>query len=222
MKLLKYLVIISACIQLSACAHDTNFETEKKEISKKREPRTFDILGNTDGENEINYDKYAAATRFSDETYKVRGQTYSPVININYSESGTASWYGGKFHGRKTSSGVVFDKNLYTAAHRTLPIPSVVRVVNLDNHRSALVVINDRGPFKGGKKRIIDLSKKAAEHLGMMQQGVGRVKVEYLYEDTKQLLAKLSTEERGKAMAAYQHALTTQMAKNDLSKKHRS
>jgi rare lipoprotein A len=209
-------------MQLTACAHDPSFTPVKKEVSKKKEPRTFDVLGNTEGENEINYDKYAEATRFSDKSYTVRGQTYTPVINIDHKEKGTASWYAGKFHGQKTASGVTFDKNLYTAAHRTLPLPSVVRVVNLDNQRSVLVVVNDRGPFRGGKNRIIDLSKKAAEHLGMMQQGIGRVQVEYLYDNTKQLLAKLSTEERGKAMAAYQHALTSQMATSNLSKKHKS
>lgn len=222
MKLFRYLIIIFACVQLTACAHDANLEPAKKEVSKKRDPLTFDVLGNTEGENEINYDQYAEATRFSDDSYKVRGRTYTPIINIDYKEKGMASWYGGKFHGRKTASGVKFDKNLYTAAHNSLPIPSVVRVVNLDNQRSVLVVVNDRGPFRGGKKRIIDLSKRAAEHLDMMQQGIGRVKVEYLYDDTKQLLAKLSPEERGKAMAAYQRALTSQMAKSDLSKRHGS
>jgi rare lipoprotein A len=86
---------------------------------------------------------------------------------------GFASWYGGKFHGRLTSSGEVFDTNDMTAAHKTLPFGTIVRVTNQDNGRTALVKINDRGPFVEG--RIIDLSRAAAERLDMVGQGVARV-----------------------------------------------
>jgi rare lipoprotein A len=86
---------------------------------------------------------------------------------------GLASWYGGKFHGRLTSSGEVFNTNEMTAAHRTLPFGTIVKVINLDNGRSAIVKINDRGPFVEG--RIIDLSRAAAEEIGMVGQGVARV-----------------------------------------------
>ena len=86
---------------------------------------------------------------------------------------GFASWYGGKFHGRLTSSGEVFDTNDMTAAHRTLPFGTVVKVTNQDNGKSTLVKINDRGPFVEG--RIIDLSRAAAEQLDMVDQGVARV-----------------------------------------------
>ncbi len=86
---------------------------------------------------------------------------------------GLASWYGGKFHGRRTSSGEVFDTNEMTAAHKTLPFGTMVKVTNMDNGMSAVVKINDRGPFIDG--RVIDLSRAAAEQIGMVGQGVARV-----------------------------------------------
>jgi rare lipoprotein A len=94
-------------------------------------------------------------------------------------QRGKASWYGGKFHGRKTASGERFDQNALTAAHRTLPFGSKVRVTNLRNGRSVVVRINDRGPF-GGRGRIIDLSRGAAKVLGMISDGVVPVVIEVL------------------------------------------
>ena len=93
-------------------------------------------------------------------------------------EEGLASWYGGKFQGRLTSSGEVFDTNLLTAAHKTLPFGTLVKVTNLANGRSAVVKINDRGPFVAG--RIIDLSRAAAEQIDMVGTGTARVSVEVL------------------------------------------
>jgi rare lipoprotein A len=89
---------------------------------------------------------------------------------------GLASWYGGKFHGRLTSSGEVFDTNTLTAAHRLLPFGTLVKVTNLDNGLSTVVRINDRGPFVEG--RIIDLSRAAADQIGMLGEGVARVSLE--------------------------------------------
>jgi rare lipoprotein A len=97
----------------------------------------------------------------------------SPSLFADTEMQGFASWYGGKFHGRLTSSGEVFDTNDMTAAHRTLPFGTVVKVTNQDNGKSTLVKINDRGPFVEG--RIIDLSRAAAEQLDMVGQGVARV-----------------------------------------------
>jgi rare lipoprotein A len=93
-------------------------------------------------------------------------------------EEGLASWYGGKFQGRKTASGEIFDTNLFTAAHKTLPFGTVVRVTNLSNGQTTVVRINDRGPFVSG--RIIDLSRAAATAIGMAGSGVARVRVEAL------------------------------------------
>jgi len=91
---------------------------------------------------------------------------------------GVASWYGGKFHGRTTASGEPYDMNAMTAAHRTLPFGTKVRVTNLDNGRSVVVRINDRGPY--AKRRIIDLSRHAAEQLGFRKAGVAKVRVEVI------------------------------------------
>ena len=93
--------------------------------------------------------------------------------------TGKASWYGGKFHGRKTASGERYDKRALTAAHRTLPFGTRVRVTNLGNQKSVVVRITDRGPF-GRRERIIDVSERAAEVLGMKQAGVVRIRLEVL------------------------------------------
>jgi len=98
-----------------------------------------------------------------------------PVTPVNELQ-GMASWYGGKFHGRLTSSGEIFDTNDMTAAHKTLPFGTIVKVTNEDNGKTALVKINDRGPFIEG--RIIDLSMAAAERLDMIGQGVARVSLD--------------------------------------------
>lgn len=109
--------------------------------------------------------------------YTVNGVTYSVLPSAaGYAEEGIASWYGLKFHGRKTSNGERFSVYGPTAAHKTLPIPSYVRVTNLDNNRSMVVRVNDRGPFHSD--RIIDLSYGAALKLGYAQQGTARVRVE--------------------------------------------
>lgn len=98
----------------------------------------------------------------------VRPQAYGPQVGI-------ASWYGPKFHGRRTASGEVYDMHQLSAAHRTLPLGSWVQVTNLENGRSIQVRVNDRGPFVRG--RIIDLSYAAAQSLGMVRQGLARVSV---------------------------------------------
>ncbi|MEP0202812.1 MAG: septal ring lytic transglycosylase RlpA family protein [Halioglobus sp.] len=111
--------------------------------------------------------------------YEVNGKTYDILDNArNYKERGIASWYGTKFHGRKTSNGELYDLYAATAAHKTLPIPSYARVTNLDNGRSVIVRVNDRGPFHDD--RLIDLSYGAAVKLGYMEKGTAPVEVEVL------------------------------------------
>ena len=115
--------------------------------------------------------------RFANRPYTVFGQTYVPVVNKHPGkERGMASWYGRKFHGQKTASGEVYDMFAMTAAHKTLPLPSYVRVTNVKNGRSVVVRVNDRGPFHGN--RIIDLSYAAAERLGIARAGSALVEVE--------------------------------------------
>ncbi len=111
--------------------------------------------------------------------YTVLGKTYHLMDDeTGYKERGVASWYGQKFHGRKTSNGETYDMYAMTAAHKTLPIPSYVRVTNLANKRQVVVRVNDRGPFHGN--RIIDLSYAAAQRLGFAGQGTAQVEVEII------------------------------------------
>lgn len=111
--------------------------------------------------------------------YTVFGKTYFVMANSdNFSQTGTASWYGSKFHGRKTSNGEIYNMYAMTAAHKSLPIPSYVRVTNLENKRSIIVRVNDRGPFHG--PRIIDLSYVAALKLGYADKGTAKVLVEVI------------------------------------------
>ena len=116
--------------------------------------------------------------------YKINGQWYYPAVDYQYDEIGVASWYGPGFHGKTTANGEIFDQNKISAAHRTLPMPSIVKVTNLENGLILdKVRINDRGPF--ARNRIIDLSKKAAEELGFIKNGVAKVRVEILEDESR-------------------------------------
>ena len=110
--------------------------------------------------------------------YQIGDTWYYPAEQPDYDETGIASWYGPTFYGRATANGERFDANALTAAHRTLPMPVNVRVTNLDNGRSLIVRVNDRGPFAKG--RIIDLSERAATLLGYKNQGTARVRVTFV------------------------------------------
>jgi len=110
--------------------------------------------------------------------YEVGGRRYAPQAYSHYEEVGVASWYSYPAHTRRTASGEWFDPGKLTAAHKTLPIPCTVEVTNLDNGRSIEVRVNDRGPFAAG--RLIDLSRAAADRLGVTGRGVARVRVKLL------------------------------------------
>jgi rare lipoprotein A len=127
--------------------------------------------------------------------YMVAGRTYYPEENRRYRREGIASWYGEDFHGRLTANGEIYDMDAISAAHPTMPMPSYARVTNLDNGRSLIVRVNDRGPYHAD--RVIDLSSKAADTLDLRQAGTGRVRVEYVGpaalegSDDRRLLATL-------------------------------
>jgi rare lipoprotein A len=129
--------------------------------------------------------------------YMVAGRVYVPEEDPTYREDGLASWYGDDFHGRLTANGEVFDMDSLTAAHPTLPMPCYARVTNLSNGKSLIVRVNDRGPYHGN--RLIDVSNKAAELLEFKNNGVARVRVEYVARaplegsDDRQLMATLRT-----------------------------
>ena len=124
--------------------------------------------------------------------YEIKGIWYYPKVDPNYDEVGIASWYGQKFHGKITANGAIYNMNALTAAHKTLPMPSKVRVTNLSNGRSLIVDINDRGPFING--RIIDLSRRASQLLGFKDKGLAMVRVQTVSADGSLYIAeKLDT-----------------------------
>ncbi len=118
-------------------------------------------------------------TRKTGRPYRVAGRTYYPLASAaGYDRTGIASWYGRKFHGRKTANGERYDMYALSAAHKTLPLPTLVRVTNLENGRQVIVRVNDRGPYV--KNRLIDLSYAAARQLGFASKGTARVRVQAL------------------------------------------
>ena len=121
---------------------------------------------------------------YANRPYQVAGVSYTPINERKgFSQEGIASWYGRRFHGKKTSSGEIYDMYGMTAAHPTLPIPSYAKVTSLESGKSVIVRVNDRGPFHSG--RVIDLSYSAAYKLGIVGKGSARVRVESVGPDTK-------------------------------------
>jgi rare lipoprotein A len=144
--------------------------------------------------------RHEPRSRTGNNPYTALGKRYTPMKSgKGYVERGMASWYGTKFQGRRTSSGEAYDMFAMTAAHPTLPLPSYVRVTNLDNRRSVVVKVNDRGPFLHG--RIIDLSYVAAHKLDIASKGTGRVEVKFIDPD-KYAAAATDTTYAGVAGAA--------------------
>ncbi len=169
----RVLIALSLTLLLAACGGSDR-------------PTYFGHQGSTEGmPGYVNGEKTNPNIKLG-KPYRVGGQTYIPTYDPNYNEVGMASWYGPGFHGGRTANGEEFDKYAFTAAHTTLPLPSVVRVTNLKNGRQVYVRINDRGPFAEG--RIIDLSKAAAEHIDLVRQGVGKVRVEYMREESQRVV----------------------------------
>ncbi len=140
--------------------------------------------------------------------YRVGGHTYYPLSTARgYDETGIASWYGRDFHGKTTANGERYDMRALSAAHKTLPLPSLVRVTNLENGRSIVVRVNDRGPFAKG--RLIDLSRAAANALGYARQGTTRVRVQALdttFSDTSLHFAQAFPEHIPSSPSANKHA----------------
>ena len=139
-------------------------------------------LGGLVGTN--NYGEYGPRYKLG-LPYSIKGKRYVPEENYNYRETGVASWYGPNFHGKTTANGGTFDMHTISAAHRTLPLPSVVRVTNLENGRQLKIVINDRGPY--AHDRIIDLSRRSADLLGMRRKGTALVRVEIIADESRAL-----------------------------------
>ena len=108
------------------------------------------------------------------------GNSFTPQEVSTLKQRGIASWYGKDFDGKMTANGGIFDSNLLTAAHRTLPMPSAVLITNITNGQKAVVVVNDRGPFSDTESRLIDVSRQAAKNLGFLEHGRANVEIEYI------------------------------------------
>ncbi|MBQ9235864.1 MAG: septal ring lytic transglycosylase RlpA family protein [Alphaproteobacteria bacterium] len=155
------------------------------------------LSGCTYGYTNLGFGKYDQASAISGQggiykvgnPYQVKGKWYYPKEDYSYSEVGVASWYGEDFHAKRTANGEKYDMNALTAAHRTLPLPSIVKVTNLQNGRSLVLRVNDRGPY--ASNRILDVSKRAAGLLGFQTQGTTKVRVEVLEKESKALKAAL-------------------------------
>jgi rare lipoprotein A len=168
------------------------YKLEYKGDSKKIYPQKKPETDETGKEyNDIPYPKKSKGYYKVGKPYTIMGQTYYPEVNETYKEVGMASWYGDGdgFHGEKTANGETYNMDDLTAAHRTLPLPSVVRITNLENGKNVVVRVNDRGPFV--KNRIIDVSRQVAKILEFHGKGTTKVKVEYLKKETDKLLKEL-------------------------------
>jgi rare lipoprotein A len=162
------LVLLAAGAGLAACAGPTP-RYAISEPGRESIPRGPGVAPGPDA---------GSGLHGTDRPYQIGGRWYYPKADPDYDQEGLASWYGAAEHNRHTADGEVFDQYGLTGAHRTLPLPSIVEVINLANGRSLRVRLNDRGPFVDG--RLIDLSRGAAEQLGFGRQGLARVRVRYI------------------------------------------
>lgn len=169
----RWLVILAATMAVASCAETQLLVHTAKRVSPSPAPAP-------------------AGTYKVGEPYQIAGIWYHPQENYDYDETGIASWYGQQFHGLTTANGELFDMNGLTAAHRTLPLPSLVRVTNLENGRSVVLRINDRGPFARG--RILDVSRRSAQLLGFEGQGTAKVRVQILAGESRTLAANMKGE----------------------------
>jgi rare lipoprotein A (peptidoglycan hydrolase) len=132
--------------------------------------------------------------------YIVNNKTYIPQVHYYYDEVGLASWYGPGFHKRRTATGEIFNMHKVTGASKTLPLPCVARVTNLENGKYIDVKLIDRGPFMhdddADKQRIIDLSHGAAQKLGFVRQGVAQVRVQCLIKESQELRRQMARKKR--------------------------
>ncbi|WP_166423213.1 septal ring lytic transglycosylase RlpA family protein [Paraglaciecola sp. 20A4] len=173
----KLILLILSVFIITACSQTPNNSSRYKQ-SKDSAPSAIKE-GITFDDAEPEFEPYALANLRS---YTVLGKHYTPLkTGKGYSATGGASWYGQKFHGHLTSNGETYDMYAMSAAHKTLPLPSYVRVTNLKNGRETIVRVNDRGPFHDN--RIIDLSYAAAMKLGMLSTGTTQVKIDVIHID---------------------------------------
>jgi rare lipoprotein A len=169
----KFMVL--SCVLLTVGLTLAGCSSEKPKRSAKLDP--FAGIGSPyyKGKGKI---PFAGGHYQLGQPYQVAGRWFTPHEQPGYDKTGLSSWYGEAFHRRQTSNGEWFDMATLTAAHPTLPLPSYAKVTNLENGRTVIVRINDRGPFVD--TRVLDVSKRVAEILGYKQQGIGKIRVQYI------------------------------------------
>ncbi len=193
---LRFLAVSAVALATANCA---NTSTGKLASSGNGLDPKYGVKASPRLYNEGDVIPKGGGRRYTGKPYVVAGETYTPRENPRgYVREGLASWYGSAFHGRMTANGEVFDRHSIAAAHPTLPLPSYVRVTNLENRSSMIVRVNDRGPYHAG--RVMDVSEETAEALGFHRRGTARVRVEYVGKaslsgsDDRKLLATLRTD----------------------------
>ena len=210
---LRFVLIFSVLILFSACSHKPGRYTQRHDAAPAKHVEVSKIP------DAVPLDE--PRSRYGNPvSYVVFGKKYHTLKSSkDYVKRGTASWYGTKFHGHRTSSGETYDMYAMTAAHKSLPLPTYARVTNLDNGRSVVVKINDRGPFHDN--RLIDLSYAAATKLDILQSGTGRVEVRTLQAgdaapNTQTADATLSSTPKVMAIPASATVTTTKDLKSDM------
>ncbi len=211
-----YLLCFGTVLLLSACSSSVVTQTAIKKDGPP--PRSVDVTSITDA-----VPKFEAKSRYGNpESYVIDNRRYYTMESSQgYVAEGVASWYGSKFHGRRTSSGETYDMYGMTAAHKSLPLPTYVEVTNLDNGYKIIVKVNDRGPFVDD--RLIDLSYVAAAKLDIAHHGTGRVKVRAI--DVKQGIRAVEQEEAVASriylqVGAFSQHNNAEKLKNSLARKH--
>ncbi len=172
----RLLVLGALGIALAACSQAQLAVHAVKEVARKNAPAEAPVA--TQSRSPQGVPIGPGGEYKVGQPYVVLGVRYVPGVDPDYDETGIASWYGQDFNGLLTANGETYDMNALTAAHKSLPLPSYVRVTNLDNGRSLVVRVNDRGPFVNG--RIIDMSRRSAQLLGFEREGTARVRVRVL------------------------------------------
>ena len=176
------IISLISCLIISGCSSKKSTTRLHKELSKQ----------------DPSHLKYRGTYKVGKE-YAINNVKYTPKVDHHYDKVGIACWYGGKdnFHGKRTANGDIFEKNVLSAAHRTLPLPSLVKVTNLNNRKSLIVRVNDRGPYVKG--RIIDVSEQAAKILDFRKQGLAKVRIQYLHKETQEFLKNIKLTNNNKS-----------------------
>ncbi len=165
--MLKRFLILASILILPSCAET---ELASHAVKKVQNQAPIPVTNKSKGRFKVG------------SSYRIKGIRYTPRETYNFTQTGIASWYGPNFHGKLTANGEVFDKYDLTVAHKTLQMPAILRVTNLENGRSIIARVNDRGPFSKG--RILDVSERGAELLDFKHKGTARVKIEILQQES--------------------------------------